>query len=200
MAILATAFVTMALGPSSGVGGPGAIGRAAIARIATWGWTRRRAWPGKLLTVASMSGMALLAFVPLGWHHNVRFSRFLHDRFGDEVRATALPEIDLSLPAFHPRIYDVDKADPAELGARIEAGTAREWLITDRPILQTGTALDDHATLVYSELPVFRDPILTEKAMRLVDDYNAHLQPPLRPVHFRSLYRLSPRGVSPSPP
>jgi hypothetical protein len=33
---------------------------------------------------------------------------------------------------------------------------------------------------------------LTESAMRLVDDYNARARPPLRPLHFRSLYRIDP--------
>ncbi|MBX3204851.1 MAG: hypothetical protein KF764_07270 [Labilithrix sp.] len=189
MAALSTVLVTMALGPSFASSRSGRVGRAAE-RLAGWGFLRRRAWPGRGLAGASFAGMALLAFVPLGWHHNVRFTRFVHDTFGDELHATALPEIDLNLPAFHPRVYDVDKADPAEIARRIEAGTAREWLIADRPMLRTGTSLDGHAVLVYSELPVWRDPALAAEAMRLVDAYNASAPAPLRRLRFRSLYRL----------
>ena len=189
IAVLSTMFVAMALGPSFG---PGRFGHRVTARLAVWGWAQRRGWPGKLLVGASFAGMALLAFVPLGWHHDVRFARFVHETFGDELHATALPEIPLHLPPFHPRVYDVDKADPAEVSRRIDAGTARSWLIADRPILQTGTPLDDHATLVYSELPVYRDPVLTAKLMGLVDAYNASARPPLRKLRFRSLYRIGP--------
>lgn len=189
IAVLSTALVTMALGPSFARSARG-IG-AVTERLAAWGWARRRAWPGRALAAASFAGMTLLAFVPLGWHHNVRFTRFVHETFGDELHATALPEVDLNLPAFHPRIYDVDKADPAEVARRIEAGTARAWLIADRPALSTGTSLDAHAVLVYSELPVWRDPVLAERAMRLVERYNAAAPAPLRRLRFRSLYRLA---------
>ncbi|MBX3217582.1 MAG: hypothetical protein KF850_36460 [Labilithrix sp.] len=188
IAVLSTALVTMALGPSF-ARSPRGLG-AVTERLAAWGWARRRAWPGRALAAASFAGMTLLAFVPLGWHHNVRFTRFVHETFGDELHATALPEVDLNLPAFHPRIYDVDKADPAEVARRIEAGTARAWLIADRPALRTGTSLDEHATLVYSELPVWRDPVLAERALRLVERYNASAPSPLRRLRFRSLYRL----------
>jgi phosphatidylinositol glycan class B len=190
MAVLSTTFVTMALGPSFGTGV--SLGRRLTDRLARWGWVKRGAWPGRGLAGASTAGMLLLAFVPLGWHHNVRFTRFLHDTIGDEIHATALPEIDLNLPAFHPRLYDVDKADPEEVVRRIEAGTARRWLITDRPILRTGTSLDHRATLVFSELPVFDDPGLMEQAMRLVEAYNARAPAPMRKLRFRSLYRLGP--------
>ncbi len=189
IAVLSTAFVTMALGPSFG---PGRFGTRVTRRLASWGWGKRRGWPGKVLATASTLGMLFLAFVPLGWHHNVRFTRFIHAHIGEELHATALPEIDLSLPAFHPRIYDVDKADPAEVARRIEAGTARTWLISDRPILRTGTALDARATVVFSELPVFRDPELTERVMRLVDAYNASAPRFLRRLRFRTLYRVGP--------
>ena len=189
MAVLSTMFVTMALGPSFG---PARFGRRVTAWLAAWGWAKRRGRPGKLLVGASFAGMALLAFVPLGWHHNVRFARFVHDTIGEEVHATALPEITLNLPPFHPRVYDVDSADPEEVIRRLDAGTARPWLITDRPILRTGTTLDDRATLVFSELPVYRDPVLTAKMMRLVDAYNASARPPLRKLRFRTLYRLEP--------
>lgn len=187
MAILSTALVTMAIGPSfapaSGVG-------RRVTAIATWAWKRRGAWPGKLLACASVVVMALLAFVPLGWHHHVRFERAVHDTVGDELHATALPEVDLSLPAFHPRVYDVDKADPDEIVRRIEAGTARTWLITNRSTL-AGTSLDGRATLVYSEVPFFRDPALMAKVVPLIDAYNARAPEPLRKLRYRSLYRLS---------
>ena len=187
IAVLSTAFVTMALGPSFG---PGRFGARLTSRLATWGWSRRRAWPGKLLAITSMAGLVLLMFVPLGWHHNVRFTRFLHDSIGEELHATALPEIDLNLPAFHPRVYDVDKADPEEVVRRIEAGTARTWLISDRPILRTGTSLDTRATVVFSELPVFRDRELTERVMRAIDGYNASAPSFLRRLRYRTLYRV----------
>jgi phosphatidylinositol glycan class B len=186
IAVLSTALVTMAIGPSFD-GGPG---RRVTARVAAWAWARRRRWPGKLLAGWSAAGMLLLALVPLGWNHNVRFMRFVHDAIGEELHATALPEIDLSLPAFHPRVYDVDKADPAEIVRRLHAGTARRWLIADRPILRTGTALDARARLVYSELPLSRDERARARLMRLVDAYNAHAPPPLRRLRFRSLYEL----------
>ncbi|MDF2696523.1 MAG: Mannosyltransferase [Labilithrix sp.] len=182
MAVLSTAFVTMALGPSSG----------RPSRFAAWGWKRRGAWPGKVLGGFSLAGMVLLAFVPLGWHGNARFTHFVHEAVGEELHATALPEVDLNLPAFHPRVYDVDKADPEELVRRLDAGTARPWLIADRPILETGTSLDRRATLVYSELPFFADPVRAAKMRQLVERYNAHARPPLRKLRFRSLYRLGP--------
>lgn len=190
LATLSTALVVMALGPSYVPSNP----RPRLESLAKWGWARRRDRIAKVLTGASVAAMILLAFVPLGWHHHARFTRFLHTNIGEELHATALPEIDLNFPAFHPRIYDVDKADPEELVRRIESGTARPWLITDRPILRTGLpALDEHATLVYSELPAYRDPALMEKAMRLVDAYNAHVGAPLRPLRFRTLYLIETR-------
>jgi len=189
IAVLSTMFVAMALGPSFG---PGRFGQRVTARLALRGWAKRRGWPGRSLLGASFAGMVLLAFVPLGWHHHVRFARFVHETFGDELHATALPEIPLHLPPFHPRVYDVDRADPEEIARRIDEGTARPWLITDGPILRTGTILDERATLVYSELPGHRDPALTAKLMRLVDAYNARARPPLRKLRFRSLYRIEP--------
>ena len=189
IAVLSTAFVTMALGPSFG---PGRFARGLTRRLAGWGWGHRRAWPGKLLASASTAGLIVLAFVPLGWHHNVRFTRFVHEHIGEELHATALPEIDLNLPAFHPRVYDVDKADPEELARRIEAGTARTWLIADRPILRTGTRLDTAVTVVFSELPVYRDRELTERVMRAVDAYNASAPSFMRRLRFRTLYRVGP--------
>lgn len=187
IAILSTAFVTMALGPSTRAASSGSR----IEGLAYWGWSRRMRWPGRLLMGASLAGMTFLAFIPLGWNHNVRFTRFLHDHIGDEVHAAVLPGIDLHLPAFHPGIYDVERAEPEELARRIESGTARTWLITDRPTLHTSSALlDTHAKLVYSELVVYRDPEMTERIMRLVDAYNLHLGSWFRPLHFRTLYRI----------
>jgi GPI mannosyltransferase 3 len=196
MAVLSTALVTMALGPSFG---PGRFGKTFTTRIAGWGWAKRRAWPGKVLVAFSVFGMSLLAFVPLGWHHHIRFTRFVHDTVGEELHATALPEIDLSFPAFHPRIYDVDKADPQEVVRRLDAGTARTWLMADRPILKTGTDLDRRAKLVYSELPAFDDPARAASLMHLVELYNAKAPPPLRKLRYRSLYRLDPFPPSPGP-
>lgn len=193
MAILSTAFVTMALGPSRG-SSASAPAPARLEAVARWGWARRSGAWAKIITACSVVGMALLAFVPLGWHHHVRFTRSLHDRFGEELHATALPEIDLTLPAFHPAIYDVDKADPEELVRRIDAGTARRWLISDRPRLRDSSPMLARRTeLVFSELPVYGHPALMEWAMRLVDAYNARARPPLRPLRFRTLYRVEPR-------
>ena len=185
IAVLATAFVTMALGPSFG---PARVGE----RLATWAWSRRSAWPGKLLAVWSTAGLLLLMFVPLGWHVTVRFTRFIHDDIGDEVHAMGLPDVDPHFPAFHPRVYEVELADPEEIVRRIEAGTARPWLITNRPILRTGTSLDDRAIIVFSELPVFRDRELTEKVMAVVDAYNASAPAFLRRLRYRTLYRIGP--------
>ncbi|MBX3233039.1 MAG: hypothetical protein KIT84_12785 [Labilithrix sp.] len=144
----------------------------------------------KPLAVYSTAMMALLAFVPLGWHTHVRFTRWVHEHLGDDFHAVALPEIDLNLPPFRPRVYDVEKADAAEIVRRLDAREARTWLIADRPILTTGTSLDERAVLVYSELPGYADPAWRARAMRWVDAYNAAARPPLRKVHYRSLYRL----------
>ena len=190
MAILSTALVTMAIGPSFAPSAALSLRAKLTTRSARWCWQRRSAWPGKILTAASLAGMILLALFPLGWHQHVRFDRFVHDTVGDDLHATALPEIDLSLPAFHPRVYDVDKADPDEVVRRIEAGTARPWLMTDRPTLE-GTTLEKRVTLVYSELPGFSDPSLAARLRSLVTIYNAHAPPPLRKLRFRSLYRVA---------
>jgi phosphatidylinositol glycan class B len=195
MAVLSTAFVVMALGPSYGPSS-GTNARTKLEALASWGWARRRGPVAKLLAGVSVAGMTLLALFPLGWHEHVRFTRFLHEHIGEEIHATALPEIDLNLPAFHPAVYDVDKADPEELVRRIESGTARRWLITDRPLLRASTPeLDRHVSLVYSELPGYRHPALMERLMRIVDAYNAHVQPPLRPLRFRTLYRVEARST-----
>ncbi len=190
IAILATGFVTMALGPSGGAG-------RFVDRLAARGWSIGRRWPGKLLATFSFAGMLLLAFVPLGWNHNVRFTRFLHDRFGREVHATMLTDADQHLPAFHPAVYDVDRATPEEVARRIEAGTAREWLIADHPVLRTNSPLlDARAKLVFSELYGYRDPLFVERALGVVDAYNGSLGAVLRPLRFRSLYRIE---IAPSP-
>lgn len=188
LAILATGFVTMALGPS--------FGRASALRvtehIAAFGWSRRSGRIARLLAVASLVPQIFLAFVPLGWNHHVRFMRFVNRAFGDELHAMALLDVEPFLPAFHPLVYDVDRNSPEEIVRRLDAGTARSWLITDQPVLRTGTSLDARAVLVFSELPTFRFPGLVEPTVRLVDAYNARARPPLRRLRFRSLYRLDP--------
>lgn len=188
IAVVSTALVTMALGPSFG---PGALAKVTC-RVARWGWERRWAWPGKVLAVVSTAGMVLLTFFAIGWNHNVRFTRFLHDSIGNEFYATALPEIPAPAPAFHSPVWEVDKADPEEIVRRIAAGQAREWLVTDRPSLQTGTILDSRAVLVFSELPFFRYPAIAERERQLIDAYNARAPMALRRLHFRSLYRIVP--------
>jgi phosphatidylinositol glycan class B len=182
MAVLATALPMMAIGPSFA----NPSGR--LERSASWCWAKRSAWSAKALAVASFAGMLLLAFVPLNWRLNVRFTRHLHDMIGDELHATALPEVGLYLPAFHPRIYDVDRADPEEIARRLDAGTARRWLITDRPTLD-GTPLEHRAELVYSELPLFEDVERRQQLTRLLLAADAKL-PGSRKLRFRSLYRL----------
>jgi phosphatidylinositol glycan class B len=186
LAILSTGFVALAIRPSQA---SNASRLASLAdRVARWGWERRRAWPAKALVVWSTAGMVLLALFPLGWNHDVRFVRALHDRFGDEVHATALPEIDMNLPPFHPLVWDLDQATPGEIARRIAEGTAREWLVAALPVLPP--ELDAHATLVYSELPLSADPGSRARAMSLVAAYNAHAGPPLRRLRFYSLYRV----------
>ncbi len=191
LAILATGLVTIAVGPSfaAAATAPGGAGRRAD-RVAAWAWRKRRSPGAKLLAVWSVLACALLMFVPLGWHQSVRFTRFCHERFGDEFHATALPEINLNLPPYRPRVYDVDKLDPEELSRRIETHTAPEWLVADRPMLATGTLLDARAELVYSELPGYRNPRVTAWLMRWVTFYNARAPSPLRQLHYRSLFRI----------
>jgi GPI mannosyltransferase 3 len=193
IAILATGLVVLALAPSTS----GAAGR--VSGLAAHGWVWAARWPGRLLALTSLFAMALLAFVPIGWNHNVRFMRFVHRTLGDEVRATAFPEIDLTLPAFHPRIYDLDKADPEEIERRIDAGSSREWLVTDRPVLHR-TALGAKVELVYTELPWAGRTEELERGMALVDAYNARAEPPLRRLRFRSLYRVRVRVGEPVSP
>lgn len=187
IAVVSTALVTMALGPSFG---PGRFAPSITKRLAEWGFAHRWRWPGKLLAVFSTAMMLLLTFFAIGWNHNVRFMRYVHDSIGGAFYATALPEVGLIPPAFHPPIYDVDKGDPEAIVRQIEAGTARPWLVTDRNRLETGTSLDAHATLVFSELPFFDHPTVAERERKLIDAYNARAPKSLRRLHFRSLYRL----------
>lgn len=138
----------------------------------------------------SFAGMALLACFAVGWHTHVRFERGVHDHVGDELHAIATPEIDLNLPPFRPRVYDVQKAPAAEIARRVETNAAPDWLIMDRPDLDDAPELKGHARLVFSELPFFEDAAMRSREMRWVDWYNAHASLPLRHVHYRSLYRL----------
>lgn len=184
IAILATAFVTMAAAPSAG----------RVTRFSTFVWSRRKGTAARLLAAWSFAMAALLAFYPLGWHHHVRFSRHVHEALGGELRAFALPDFDLGLPAFHPRVYDVEKADEAAILSRIGE---RPWLVADTPILaREAPLLAPCARLVWSELLVWRDPELTARLMAIVDAYEARRSPPLRPLRFRSLYRLEPASKS----
>jgi len=181
LAILATGLVALAIAPSA----------ARPMRASQWVWKRRRGFVAKLVAIESTLVMLLLAFYPLGWHHHVPFQRYVHEHMNDELRANALLDFDLGLPAFHPRVYEVDKAAPDEIVRRLEAGTARPWLVTDSPVLATGEPrLDEHATLVWSELPVYGDRAMTLRVMRVVDGYNAWARPPWKPSRFRSVYRL----------
>jgi phosphatidylinositol glycan class B len=182
MAILAVAFVSLAIAPSAGK----------PTRLSSWLWRRRRSVPVYVLATFSTLMMLFLAFYPLGWHHHVAFQRYVHESLGGELRAFALPDFDLGLPAFHPRIYDVEKADAATIARRSDE---RPWLVVDTPLLSheaPALAHSDCTTLVWSELPIFRDAALTATAMQWVETYNARRVPPLRPLRFRSLYRLAP--------
>jgi GPI mannosyltransferase 3 len=176
LAIFATGLVTLALRPGG--------------RLGDGVWKRLRTWPVRApLCIANFAPMLLLGLVAVGWNHHVRLAHYIATHIGDELHASAMPEIELTLPPFHPRIYDVDKADPRELGRRIEAGTAKPWLIADRPFLQTGVpALDERAVVVYSELP--GDEALRRRLNAWVEAYNARAKPPLRLLRFRTLYRM----------
>jgi phosphatidylinositol glycan class B len=181
IAMLATGLVVLAIGPSHGK----------PHRLASWLWSRRAGVGAKVLAAWSMVGLVLLALWPLGWHHHVRFTRHARALFGDEMHAAALPEFDLGLPAYHPRVYDVEKVPPDELARRLDAGTARRYLVTDSPRLACGvTSVDARARLVWSELPLWDDPFWAPRLLALVEGWNANARPPLRPLRFRSLYRL----------
>lgn len=180
MAILATALVTMAIGPSDG----------RPLRLASWLWARRWGVGAKVLVGWSFAMMVLLALWPLGWHHHVRFTRHVHALLGDELHAVALTDFDLGLPAYHGRTYDVVKAPPDEIARQLDEGTAREWLIADTPRLRTGNAsLDARLHLVWTELPA-DGTSLGAALLSATEAYDARARPPLRPIRYRSLYRL----------
>jgi phosphatidylinositol glycan class B len=182
LAILATAFVAMALGGS-------AERPRRLERLVAWIAARRAA--GWALAAWSTAMMTLLALYPLGWHHHVRFTRHVHDALGGDLEANALLDFDTGLPAYHGRVYAIEKAPPDELARRIDEGTARAWLVTDSPHLATGTPLDDRATLVFTEVPFAgTSPALAALVERVAAAYDDRVRPPLRPVRFRSLYRL----------
>jgi GPI mannosyltransferase 3 len=167
IALLATGLVTLALRSSPRL------------------WSLRASIGAKAIAVASLATMLLLAFYPLGWNHHVRFARFVHDHVGDEFQAHALPDFELGLPAYHGRIYDVEKSDAATIAKRIDEGTAKPWLVTDLPVLPP--ELEGRATLVWTELPSFVDA-------SWVMAYNASTSAPLRRLEYRSLWKLtSPR-------
>lgn len=197
IAVLSTAFVTMALSSSRRF--PRRLAR--LSEIATWINVQRSRWPGKLIAGTSFAMMGLLAFFPLGWHQHARFVKDLRSRFGDDLhqRVSALPEIDLHYPTYHPGVWDVDNVEPWDLERRIEDGTARPWLITDHAVMRTGNiTVDTNATLAYSELPLSDDPNWRARLVRWVDWYNANVQHPLRPLRFRSLYRVNVKSRAPS--
>jgi GPI mannosyltransferase 3 len=172
IALLATGLVTLALRSSPRL------------------WALRSGGLAKALVVVNVALMALLALHPLGWNHHVRFTRFVHDHVGDELRAHALPDFELGLPAYHGRVYDVEKSDAASIARRIDDGTAKEWLVTDLPVLPP--ELRGKATLVWTELPSFVDP-------SWVASYNARAKTPLRRLEYRTLWRFtSPRSRAPA--
>jgi phosphatidylinositol glycan class B len=186
LAILATALVPLGLGPS-------AAKPDRARKIAAFLWAQRTRSAAKVLAAWSTAFMLLLAIYPLGWHHHVRFQRYVHAAIGDEFRANALPDFDLGLPAFHGRVYDIEKLAPDELARRIERGTARAWLVADTPRLHTGVpAIDSHARLVWSELPFWDNATLGGAVFTIAEAYNAHERPPLRPLRYRSLYSIEP--------
>lgn len=167
IALLATGLVTLALRSSPRL------------------WALRRSRLAKALVFVNFALMLLLAFYPLGWNHHVRFTRFLHQHVGDEFRAHALPEFELGLPAYHGRVFDIEKSDAASIAQRIDEGTAKEWLVTDLPVLPP--ELEGKATLVWTELPSFVDP-------SWVRSYNALAKSRLRRLEYRTLWRItSPR-------
>jgi phosphatidylinositol glycan class B len=189
LAIVALTSVALAITPRAAA----RRSRTDVLAARAWGW--RRTWPGKLLAGWSTAFALLLAFFPLGWNHHVRFFRALHDRFGDEVHATALPDVELFVPPFHPRVWDVAAADPDEVALRLAAESPSvsprdEWLIAPLPNLPPPIAA--RAELVASELPGAQDPSTRARLVSLVDAYNAHADTPLRKLRYYTLYRLRP--------
>ena len=179
IAILGTMFVVMALGPSEGR----PLG------IATALWKRRSGLLGRALVLWNVAMMVLLASWPIGWNHHVRFQRHTNVALGGELRAYALPDFDLGLPAFHGAVYDIEKASGEEIARRVEHGAARAWLVTDAPLEPT-SPLASHATLVWSEVPFFGVPALAGSFERLTTAYDAIAKPPLRQIRYRRLYSL----------
>ena len=163
IALLATGLVTLALRSSPRL------------------WSLRNGRSAKALAVVNLALMLLLAFYPLGWNHHVRFTRFVHDHVGDEFRAHALPDFELGLPAYHGRIYEIEKSDAPALAKRMDEGNAKEWLVTDLPVLPP--ELQGKATLVWTELPSFVDP-------SWVASYNARAKAPLRRLEYRTLWKI----------
>lgn len=180
IAILTTASMTIAIDPA---GRP--LG------IARWLWARRDGIAMKVLAGWSLAMMTLLAVWPLGWHHHVRFTQHVRKTIGDELHAHALLDYDLGLPAYHPRVYHIEKVSPQDLGRRIEAGTALRWLVVDDPRLHTGVEPVDRSTLVWSEVP-FEGTPAAEPILRATAAYNGVAKPPLRKITYRALYRLGP--------
>lgn len=138
----------------------------------------------KVIAGVNLALMLLLALYPLGWNHHVRFMRAVQEHVGSELHAHALPDFELGLPAYHPRVYDVEKSDAETIARRIDEGTAKPWLITDAPRLPP--PLEGRATLVWSELP-------SVSLLPLVDAYNARARSPLRRLEYRTLYRIERR-------
>lgn len=171
IALLATALVTLALRSSPRL------------------WAMSRGALAKAVAAMSCALMLFLALYPLGWNHHVRFTRFVHDHVGDEFRAHALPEFELGLPAYHGRVYDVEKSEAALIAKRVDEGTAREWLVTDLPVLPP--ELEGKATLVWTELPSFVDP-------SWVVSFNARAKAKLRRLEYRTLWKITSRRSGPA--
>ena len=195
LAIVALTLAALAITPRASVR---RRTRSDVVAERVWAW--RRGWLGKLVAGWSTAFALLLAFYPLGWNHHVRFFRALHDRFGDEVHATALPDVELFVPPFHPRLWDVVGIDPDEVALRLAADAPlsprEEWLIAPLPKLPPPLAA--HAELVDSELPGAKDPATAARLVALVDAYNAHADTPLRKLRYYSLYRLRPSAPRPT--
>ena len=169
IAIFALAFVPLGFGE-----GP-ARWQGAAAKL-------RRIADSKVLATWSVVLGGFLAVWPLGWHHHVRFQMYVHHTFGNELHAAALPDFDLGLPAFHPRVYDVEKASADKILKDLDQGP--RLLIADSPKLDSGNAaLDARAHRIWTELP-------SDSLAPIFDRYNALARPPLKPLRFRTLYRL----------
>jgi GPI mannosyltransferase 3 len=179
MVLLVLAFPTLAAAPSVG----------SASRVSAWLWRARRGALSKVVWTTSFAGMALLAVYPLGWNHHVPFQRYVHAHLGGELHAHALEDFDLGIPAFAPRVYDIDKETPSAIAKGLRDGSGKQLLVTDDPRLRTGTDLDARAERVYSELP-FAGTALEPVVLAVVDAYNRRAVRPLRPLRFRTLYRL----------